>query len=230
MLSVIIPTYNEEKYLPQLLRSIGEQNLRDFEVIVADNNSRDKTTRITRETGCRIVEGGPPPVGRNCGAKAARGDLLLFLDADTILPDNFLSHCILEFNSRRLDVATCFLKTKGNRLIDKGLFYACNLGLFICQFMDPHASGSFILCKRRAFRELGGFRESLKQAEDHDFVQRAKRIGKFRMLYKSLPCSTRRLEKEGRMRVLKKYIRSEIYRKLKGDINTDLFKYEYGEH
>ena len=74
ILSIIIPTYNEEEYLPVLLESIKKQNFNDYEVIVADANSTDRTREIAKEYGCLIVDGGLPAVGRNNGAKVAKGE------------------------------------------------------------------------------------------------------------------------------------------------------------
>ena len=64
-LSIIIPTYNEEEYLPNLLKSIESQKFKDYEVIVADANSCDNTVKIAKNYGCTVVQGGMPGVGRN---------------------------------------------------------------------------------------------------------------------------------------------------------------------
>ena len=74
-ISIIIPTYNEEDYLPALLKSIQRQNFKDLEVIVADAHSTDKTLEIAKKYNCKIVPGGLPAVGRNNGAKIAQGEL-----------------------------------------------------------------------------------------------------------------------------------------------------------
>ena len=98
MISIIIPAYNEEKFLPKLLRSIRKQAYKNKEVIVADASSTDRTAEIAGEYGARVVEGGMPAVGRNNGAKKAKGDIFLFLDADVVLPDAyFLEATIKEF-------------------------------------------------------------------------------------------------------------------------------------
>ena len=86
MLSIVIPTFNEEKFLPHLLKSLKEQTFKDFEIIVADNNSTDATRSVAINVGAKVVKGGLPARGRNNGAKVARGEWLLFLDADVILP------------------------------------------------------------------------------------------------------------------------------------------------
>ena len=86
-LSIIIPTYNEENYLPLLLKSIQAQNFSDYEIIIADAGSQDRTREIARDADCRVVDGGLPAVGRNRGAESAQGEYLLFLDADVCLTD-----------------------------------------------------------------------------------------------------------------------------------------------
>ena len=99
-LSIIIPTLDEEKYLPMLLHSIEEQSFRDYEIIVADAGSCDKTLDIAKEHHCRVVAGGLPAYGRNKGADIARGNLLLFLDADVVLPKDSLTKVLEEFKKR----------------------------------------------------------------------------------------------------------------------------------
>ena len=103
MISIIIPTLNEEKYLPLLLKSIARQKFRDYEIIVADAGSEDKTLDIAKRYNCRIVAGGLPAKGRNEGAKVAKGDLLLFLDADVILPQKFFRRAVSEFETEKID-------------------------------------------------------------------------------------------------------------------------------
>ena len=102
MLSIIIPTKNEEHYLPKLLDSIKKQEYKDYEIIVADGGSNDRTKEIARKYGCKLVKGGLPSVGRNNGAKVAKGYLLLFLDADFILPEGFLKNLVQEIKKKRL--------------------------------------------------------------------------------------------------------------------------------
>src|ERR1700722_20305548 len=103
MISIIIPSLNEEKYLPATLESIKRQDFKDCEIILADAGSTDKTLEIAAQYGCRVIEGGLPARGRNNGAQVAKGDILFFLDADSMLPDGFLSKVIAEFNERKLD-------------------------------------------------------------------------------------------------------------------------------
>ncbi|MBU1029494.1 glycosyltransferase [Patescibacteria group bacterium] len=230
MLSIIIPTYNEEKYLPFLLRSITAQSFEDYEIIVADNQSKDCTQRQADAAGARIVAGGLPAAGRNAGAAAARGDLLLFLDADVILPDpKFLEDTVAEFRQRELGVATCKVEPLSTKKIDKYMHEGFNYFMWVMSAIKPHAPGFCIFARRDVHQLIGGFDEAIKLAEDHDYVERAGRVAKFRVLKSHrIPVSVRRLDKDGRFKTFLKYIAAEIHIRTKGAIKSDLFKYRFG--
>ena len=104
-LSIIIPTLNEEKNLSLLLDSLEKQSFKDYEIIVADAGSKDKTKTIAKKYGAKITKGGLPAKGKNEGAKIAKGSLLLFLDADTILPKGFIEKFLKEFYKKKLSIA-----------------------------------------------------------------------------------------------------------------------------
>ena len=230
MLSVVIITKNEEEYLPKLLKSLENQTFKDFEVIVSDADSTDKTREIAKQYGCRVVKGGLPAKGRNNGAKEAKHELLLFLDSDTVLPPNFLKDNLKEFREKNLDSATVVYKPISNKKRDKLLHSAYNTWAKGMQYLSPHAAGICIFCTKEAFNKVNGFNEKLHIAEDHAFVRQIKENGcKFRLL-KSVPIfvSVRRAEKEGRLRLLAKYIYSGIYRLLLGkEIEKELVKYDF---
>ena len=107
-LSCIIITLNEERLLPNLLESIKGQTYKNYEVIVADYYSRDKTREIAKDYGCIITNGGNYTVGRNNGAKVAKGKYFLFLDADSYLPKDFLEIKYVRLtsilNKRRMNI------------------------------------------------------------------------------------------------------------------------------
>src|SRR3989344_2012771 len=107
--SIIIPTFNEEHYLPKLLASIKRQTLKPKEIIVSDAYSSDKTREIAESFGARVVNGGLPAKARNEGAKVAVGQTLLFLDADVVLPKEFLEKCNKEISIRRLSIAAAYI-------------------------------------------------------------------------------------------------------------------------
>ncbi len=231
MISVIIPTLNEEKYLPILLESIKKQTYKDYEVIIGDGNSTDKTINIAKKYGCKIAGGGSPAVGRNKAAKKAKGEYLIFLDADVFLPDNFFSELLEKAAKYKFDVASSFSEPDSPRLIDKFMVRFFNFYCFILQKISPHASGMFIFIKKSLHVSLNGFNEKLKLSEDHDYVVRAAKHGKFSFLTSPrIKFSVRRFNKEGRAGIILKYLYAEIYRLFHKEIKKDIVKYEFGNH
>lgn len=227
--SIIIPTLNEEVLLPNLLSDLQAQTFQNFEVIVADAGSRDQTVEIAKSLGARVISGGLPAVGRNRGAQESQGNFLVFLDADTRVAPDFLQNVHAELEDRFLDLATCEIEPISQNPLDGLLHDFTNLAIKIGQFADPHAPGFCIIISRRLFRRVGGFNESLKLAEDHDLVKRASQFRPLRVLNSvKVHVSVRRLEKEGRVKLISKYVAVELYRILLGEIKTDIFKYEFG--
>lgn len=225
MLSIIIPTLNEEKYLPLLLKEIKKQNFKDYEIIVADANSKDKTVKIAKSFGCKIVKGGLPAKGRNEGAKVAQGDLFLFLDADNVfLPPNFLEKLIKEFKERKLNVASFPVYARGNKF-DEMAFKISYFWINLTQNFLPHAHNS-ILVKRKIHERVGGFDEEIKIAEDHAYARAASKFGKFGFIQtEPVFTSFRRFEKDGRFNTYLKYFLAGIYMFFRGNIKKDIFKY-----
>jgi glycosyltransferase involved in cell wall biosynthesis len=230
-LSIIIPTKNEEADLPQLLASIKAQTFTDFEIIVADAHSTDGTVRISEQNGARVIEGGMPGKGRNAGAIQARGEMLLFLDADVVLssPD-FLKDVLREFDERKADIATCNIRPISNKRIDHVFYSLYNFYAQLTQRFYPHAPGLCILAKRHMHEGIKGFDEEVVFAEDHEYVQRAHRLGKrFRVMTSHpIQSSVRRFDKDGRMGIAMKYLFGEIRMVVKGPFKKMPFKYEMG--
>lgn len=227
MLSIIIPTLNEEEYLPFLLDSIKKQTFQNYEVIVADANSKDKTEQIAKERGCLLVQGGLPSIGRNRGAEIARGELLLFLDADVIMPPDFFENILREFEAGRLDTASCFVSPLSNKKIDDVLCGFSNLYYTINQHIKPQAPGYCILIKKNVHQRINGFNERIKIAEDWDYINKASRKSRFGFLKNTkIFMSMRRFERDGKMNVALQRVLGTIYVFLFGGIESDIiFKY-----
>lgn len=226
MISIIIPALNEGKHLPKLLDCIKKQSYKDHEIIVADAGSKDETRRIAKKYGCKIAKGGLPAEGRNKGARAAKGKILLFVDADVQFGKDFLKNSIEEFEKRNLDVAGCHVYPSGSKIIDKIFFGIFNIWTFATQFFYPNASGGGIFCRKLLHNKVKGFDETIKLSEDMDYVRRCSKFGKFGILRNSKAyVSTRRFEREGRLRLGFKLLLSAIYRIIFGEIRSDIFKY-----
>ncbi|MEM3374304.1 MAG: glycosyltransferase [Candidatus Woesearchaeota archaeon] len=227
-ISIVIPTFNEEKYLPKLLKSIKSQSFNDYEIIVADNNSKDKTIQIAKKHNCKITKGGIPSVARNNGAKIAKYDLL-FLDSDVILPKDFLKNFLKKIINNDLDYASCRIEPLTNKNKIKFSFMLKNIGN---KLIPNHTSGQCLFVKKDCFNSINGFDEKLYLAEEHDFVERLnKRKFKGKFFFDTFVyCVPRRQEKEGTYRTLIKDIYSELYRIFIGKIKKPIYKKEYGHY
>ena len=232
MLSIIIPALNEEKYLLLLLQSIKKQNLfSDYELIVADAGSKDRTIEIAKLFGCRIVKGGLPAFGRNAGAKAARGDLFLFLDADIVLSESFLENSLSEFKKRKLGIASyCLIPQTSNLLLKIAFDVFYNKSIVAVQrFLAYGAMG--ILVKKEIFEKVGGFDESIKLAEDHYFVRKASKFGRFGIIKSAkIFITLRRFEQDGYLKTCLKYISCHIFLFFGKAVRSDIFNYRFGHY
>lgn len=231
MFSIIIPTLNEENYLPRLLKSIKKQTFKDYEIIIADAGSTDSTKKIAKELGCKVIKGGLPGKGRNEGAKIAKSDLLLFLDADIILPDDFLEKTIKEFEKKKLDTASFFLVPITSNGTLKNLFSYTYRG-WVASLERPIPHGAMgILNKKSIHQKINGYDESLKLCEDHDYVQRSAKVGKFRVIRGTrIFYSLRRFHQDGFVRTCLKYVGSEMHHIFIGPIKSDIFKYKFNHY
>lgn len=247
MLSIIIPTLNEEDYLPILLESIKRQDFKDYEVIVADAGSKDKTLEIANSYKFKVVPGGLPARGRNNGAKVANGDVLFFLDADTVLSDKFLDKSIKEFELRKLDIASfCLRPYPENRfeyfLIN--IFY--NRMIVILEKILPHSAMGIII-KKELFNKINGYDESIKLAEDHDLGRRAAKYAKFGInkfakfgiskfakfgIIRSVEIliSTRRFKKDSWFMTGTKFFLCQLHMIFIGPVRSNIFNYKFNHY
>jgi len=231
LLSIIIPTFNEEQNLPTLLKTLKEQTFRDFEIVVADSPATaDKTRMIARAAGCRVVPGGRVSQGRNNGAAAALGRVFLFLDADVALPNQFfLEDTVNEFVARDLDLATCRVRAMDGDKYDKLLHGLYNVYTVALGKILPHIPGFCFFIKRSVYEAVGGFDVDIKLAEDHELARRGSKIGTFGFLFtQCIPVSTRRFERDGKFVTAIKYILCELHMLTLGPVKSDIFKYNWG--
>lgn len=178
-ISIVIPAYNEAENLPATLDGLGKAlaGLTDpAEIIVVDNNSSDATAEVAERLGARVVF---EPVNqiaraRNAGARAACGDHLIFLDADTLLPPALLTAALAELAS-----GNCC--GGGARIaFDKPLPWAAQLFVTAWDWISVHgelAAGSFFFCLRQGLLATGGFNEKVYAGEEIWFSRALKRWG-----------------------------------------------------
>jgi len=238
--SIVIPTLNEEHYLPHLLHSLARCTGRSLDVIVVDGCSTDAT--------CEAVDrfrGSAPPhlavrlltapvrnvsTQRNLGAAAARHETIVFLDADTIVdPPRCLDALIDGFHARRLAAAGCrFRPVERDRRAEA--YYAL-LYVFhrLVERWDPHAMGACLVTTRTVFRHCGGFDPRLRINEDAQFCRKAACLGRFRILPVALRVSARRFVKHGYLRMGLRYLGIYLDRRLHGEAWNERIPYEHGE-
>lgn len=231
MLSIIIPTLNEEKYLAFLLESIKKQDLSSYEIIIADAGSKDKTLEIAKKYNCRIIHGGLPAKARNEGAKFAKGELLLFVDADSILPEEFFGKSLKEFNERGLDFASFgLLPIEGTRIHKFAFNMFYNWYIYALEKSLPHAAIG-ILAKKDLFLRLNGYDETITLAEDHDLARRAQKIANYGILKSSkIFVSDRRFRKDGWIKTMVKYFLCELHMIFIGPVRSDIFEYKFDHY
>jgi glycosyltransferase involved in cell wall biosynthesis len=178
-LSVVIPAFNEEKLLPGCLAHL-DTALRanatadwSAEVIVCDNNSSDRTAQLARDAGARVVF---EPVNqisraRNAGARAASGDWLLFIDADSHLHPATLAELLRRVRGGRCAGGGCVVGLDESPRPVRAFIALWNL----LSRARLWAAGSFVFCRRSAFEQVGGFSTELYAAEEIAFSEALKR-------------------------------------------------------
>lgn len=187
--SLVIPAYNEEKYLPLCLESIKKQDYaEEYEVIVVDNASTDNTARIALDWGAKVVYESKrsPACARQKGAEAATGEIIAFIDADTQAPACWLSTIVSRFvrESETVVISGPYAYCDAGR-IARIASYGNFISIIIDQLFRKafNKGGAVWGCnfavRRSALLEVGGFDTSIKfYGEEYELSLRLKRVGK----------------------------------------------------
>ncbi len=179
-LSVIIPTRNEELSIKDVLVNLRKEVPEGTELIVVDGNSTDKTVTIAKRYA-RVIpnKGRNIASARNTGAKTAKGDVLVFVDADTKPKKVFFTRTIRAFQDKNV---VCFggliMPTKLN--VYEWLLFRVLNGIveLSVTFGRPAIAGSCVAYRTSAFKKVNGFDEEMAASEDQDLCTRISRIGK----------------------------------------------------
>lgn len=173
-ISVIIPAYNEAKCLPATLEKIFAASSAvdcDSEVIVVDNESTDETRRIAEDFGARVFTETEHNIGRvrNTGAKNAEGDVLIFIDADTLVSDRLFQKIADAMTDEK-----CFggaVAVGYEEFQRKWMKWYLKGWEFWGRFLNMKL-GAAQFCRKRFFEELGGYDETIYMGEDVMFYWR----------------------------------------------------------
>ena len=201
-ISIVVPALNEERYIMSVIKGISRQTFKDFEVIFVDGNSIDRTAQIARSHGT-VITWRKRNIGaaRNAGARAARGRIVLFTNADTMASKGLLMSYHRLFTDRSVVAATGpLVPLERTSRFMRFCYWFASVVLAKASFVTgkPAISGSNFAVRRSAFMKCGGFDESLATYEDLDLAHRLSSMG--RVLYANdavVATSTRRIARWG---------------------------------
>jgi len=215
-ISIIIPTYNEENYVEETLKSIREQKFKDYELIVSDCYSEDNTVRIAEKYADKIIfsKTRSTASARNLGASIAKGKYFIFVDADTLLCGDYLEKAYEIFKSEEYIAFSGAFKFSNFSPRYKVTEKAVNFYFMLMSKFNKTIIPGFNFCIfKNVFNEIGGFEDVF--IEDANLCTKLNKIGKtgyFTHFY--VTTSSRRLEKLGLFGTLDYYC--DIRRKWNG--------------
>jgi glycosyltransferase involved in cell wall biosynthesis len=194
VISFVVPAYNEEQLLGPTLRAIhaaaraaGEP----YEVVVADDASTDRTAAVAAEHGARVVSVAHRKISatRNAGARAAAGDLLIFVDADTLVTAAVVRAAVRAVHRGAVG-GGCRFRFDGRVPLYARLMLPVALAVYRAAGL---ASGCFLFCTRAAFEAVGGFDEGALAGEEAWMSRALGRVGRFVVLRECVTTSGRKL-------------------------------------
>ncbi len=185
-LSIIIPAFNEAALITQCLDSISESLAANqeykfnVEIIVVDNNSTDRTAELARRCGAKVVFEPVNQIGRarNTGAFTAEGDWFLFIDADSLLNPGMLADILSMIESDQYVGCGSVMQMPESPWWGKLILKVWTVISITCRW----ASGALVVCRADAFRDVGGFNQSLYAADEIDLSHLLKTWGRQRGL------------------------------------------------
>lgn len=218
--SIIIPTLNEEVLLPKLLKQLTDKELRNryqFEIIISDGGSTDKTLEIARHSADKVVikqSSGTQNIamGRNIGTKSASGEILIFLNGDVVLNDAFYFFDYLQhqFNESNYLAFTCFvwIYPDEEKFADKTFHSIYNIYFWLLNFIGVGMGrGECQVIRKDIFTTVGGYNEECAAGEDFELFKRIRKMGEILFSKKVFVYeSARRFRRYGYFRVTLSWI------------------------
>jgi glycosyltransferase involved in cell wall biosynthesis len=210
--SIVIPTLNEEKFLPNLLSALTQQTKKDFEVVVVDGSSSDNTVAVAHSFNAKLPklqvclsEKANLPLQRNIGARAAAGEWLVFVDADSTPLPYFIERLERFIEERNPKILTTWFRPDSEASGDALFTLFSNLWVESALAVHrPVALGPLTAVKREVFDLVNGYNETLAFGEDYDLTRRVVAQGiALQILRETLYIiSLRRMRREGKPRYI----------------------------
>ena len=216
-ISVVVPAFNEEKYLPLCLRAQKAQSFpkNNYEVIVVDNNSTDSTAKIAKDFGATVIS--EPKQGYvfalNRGMKEANGAIIAVTDSDTQVYPNWLSLIKEAFDEENVVAVSGIAKVNtGSSILDLIMNSIFKLFAIITAMIGkPNINGFNFAVRRDAFKKVGGLNTDFKMSPDVDLGMRLKEIGEVRVLNNLTVNTSPRRWQKGFIPALLEYAKGYIY-------------------
>lgn len=218
--SVVIPTLNEELFLPKLLTSLTLQTKKNFDVTVVDGSSKDNTVALAKAMKDKLPtlqvivnDKANLSLQRNIGAKRSYGEWLVFVDADSVLLPHFfdrIGQFIIQYDPK---IFTTWFSPDSEIHGDVIVTLVCNIFLEAgIMLKRPLAPGMLTVVRRTVYDAVGGFTETLRWGEDYDFSKRATEKGyELKILHETLCVwSQRRMRKQGKIATLSFYTKASL--------------------
>ncbi|HMK47190.1 MAG TPA: glycosyltransferase [Methanocella sp.] len=215
-ISVVIPAFNEEKYIERCLKSLDRQVYGgNYEIIVADDSSSDNTVKIAEKYADRVIvhPRGNISFGRQMGANAAKYPIIAFTDADTHIPSNWLLELASSLEEKGVaGVHGKLMPLDGNRLENRFCEYVLPpYSEFMVKINKPSVPGANFAVTRKAFDNAGGFNTRLVTGEDVELCKRVKEYGRITFNPDAVVyVSTRRIRKWGYLKVVSFHISNTV--------------------
>lgn len=194
-ISFVVPARNEELLLGRTLAQLsiaGKSSGCKFEIIVVDDASTDRTAQIAIEHGVRLVSVELHNIAavRNAGAAAATGDVLIFLDADTLLPERTLRAIL---HSLDLGAVGGGASVRFDGKLNWVQRYLAVLFGILWQRIGGWAAGCCVYARRDAFQRVGGFNPKFFAAEEREITRALQRLGRFVIVWEPVITSSRKI-------------------------------------
>lgn len=235
--SLIIPTLNEEICLPLLLADLADQTAQNFEVLIVDGGSADKTEEnaalFKNKLKLRYTTSPKRNVSfqRNYGAYQASSEYLLFFDADVRIQNTFFEKLEKSMKQTKAQIFIPQYCPQETFFLSSFIYYILNMTVRLSYLTPkPAALGCAMIFEKKCFMTLSGFDEELYLCEDHEIMSRAKKKGMKIVFMPSIfvAVSARRFKRENKIKLMAKYTYATLLYIVFGRITKKIFKYKMG--